>query len=184
MIAVSMPAARNRASRFARPLDQRAETPLDHVFVARPDIEPGPQRGSFGAFGECRQHVAEMSRIEKLHVGRPGARRVVAVDRPHPPHGSAGRTHGRRKPVDIGHDRLAIRRVGEHARLYPDVLHVDDEQGGFRRIETLDGVHLATPTLHHSCNHLRRQLNRVRLAHDLFLTTIERLGHDGKLVPA
>ena len=165
MITVSMPAACSRSPRSLEPWISALKRRLMTCSVARLDVELVPERGAVRTLGQRAQHVAQKLRRQELHVGRPGARSIVAVDRPDPPHRAAGIAHRRRQPVDVGHDGLAIRRVGGHPLFYPDVLHVDDDQGRLRRVQPIDRVQLAAAPFCHPGNHVGRKLDLVHLGH-------------------
>jgi hypothetical protein len=49
-----------------------------------------------------------------------------------------------REPVDVGHDVAGLRRLAGLTLLEEKILHVDDEEGGARRLDAFEKVLLAT----------------------------------------
>ena len=115
-----------------------------------------PQRGAFIAVGQRLEHVFHLTTVEEVHIGRPGARRIVAIDCPHPVDLAAGASGSRGQAVDVGHDRFTIGRICRHALLDPNILHIDDHQRRCGGIQGAIGVQLAAPPACHAGNYIGR----------------------------
>src|SRR6478609_3618114 len=64
---------------------------------------------------------------------------------------------------------VAIRRVGGHPLLDPDVLHVDDDQGRLRRIQPVERMQLAAAPFGDAGDDVGGKLDLVRLGHFIVL---------------